>query len=567
MSMRALGLRLLQAAHRASLAPARRRFDAALVSVEATQHACLRRLIAANTRSCYGRAHRFDRVTSVLEWQDRVPLVSYDDLHPWVMRAASGEPAVLTSAPVRAFERTSGSTAPNKLVPYTGALLDEFSAATGPWLADLYTSCPDLAGTTSYWSISPAARTSDRTPGGIPIGFDDDTDYFSPLERFAIRRMMAVPPDVVRLTSLDDWADATARHLVAAGDLGLVSVWHPSFFLLLLDRIERRLEDLLADLPSRRASAIRGRRGRLTLGEALWPRLRVISCWADAAAETAVPALARALPQARLQPKGLLATEGAVTLPLERDGTSIRVAAVAGHFLEFVDLDRPSARPRLAHQLRAGGAYAPVISTGGGFYRYRLGDAVRCTGLHFQAPILTFLGRIDQVSDLCGEKLNPQVVAAALSAAGRATGARVSFSLLAPVPSTPPYYCLYVEGPDEGDLARLGDALDRALADAHGYRYARALGQLGSIRVVAVRDGASRYLRARAAAGQRAGQIKPVHLDASLDWRLVFEAGQELHSGSNVRLKPDATTSQVPGPKPQAPSPKPQAQRPEAPVR
>src|SRR5262245_62018160 len=141
--MSTLVLRLLQRAHRASLSPARRRFARAMNAVEATQLARLRQLVSANAGTAYGRAHGFDRVDSVIDWQDRVPMVDYDDLQPWIAHAAAGEAGVLTAAPIRLFECTSGSTSANKLIPYTAGLLHEFGAATGPWLADLYASFPE----------------------------------------------------------------------------------------------------------------------------------------------------------------------------------------------------------------------------------------------------------------------------------------------------------------------------------------------------------------------------------------------------------------------------------------
>jgi hypothetical protein len=76
---------------------------------------------------------------------------------------------------------------------------------------------------------------------------------------------------------------------------------------------------------------------------------------------------------------------------------------------------------------------------------------------------------------------------------------------------------------DVTTLQSVCDAVERTLCDSHGYRYARALGQLSAIRGVPVHDGAARYLRARVEAGQRAGDIKPAHLDDRLDWSLVFE--------------------------------------------
>ena len=518
----AIGLRMIQAGHRLSLHPARARFERALRACEPAQSARLRMLLAANADSAYGRAHRFDSISSVRQWHERVPVVGYDDLQPWVARAAAGEPSVLTVAPVRVFERTSGSTAANKLVPYTAALLDEFAAATGPWLHDLYASFPNLRGTTSYWSISPATRQPERTAGGVPVGFEDDTEYFGRLERLALRHMLAVPGSVARMSEMDAWADATAQHLVAAADLGLISVWHPSFFTLLLRRIEADLDALLDRVPPRRAAAVRTRLRHATLGEALWPRLAVVSCWADGAAAGAVAALRNALPHARVQPKGLLATEGVVSLPVQRGERCVNVAAIAGHFLEFIDLDRPAARPRLAHELTKGAVYAPVISTGGGFYRYRLGDAVRCDGFHFQAPVLRFEGRIDQVSDVCGEKLNPRMVAAALGEAQHVTGASLQFALMAPVAGDPPQYCLYAEGVDGPTLRTLCEVIEQRLCDNSGYRYARDVGQLAPVHGVPVSDGAAQYLRARAMAGQRAGDIKPAQLDSSLDWSAVF---------------------------------------------
>jgi hypothetical protein len=518
------------------VAPARRRFERALRGCEAAQTARLRQLLTSNAGTAYGRAHGFATISSVGEWQNRVPIVDYDQIESWVLRAAAGEANVLTTVQVRIFERTSGSTAANKLVPYTEDLLHEFSAATGPWLHDLYTSFPALAGTSSYWSISPAARRAERTAGGTPIGFEDDTEYFGVLERFALRHLLAVPTRVARLHDIDAWADASARHLVADGDLGLISVWHPSFLALLLQRVENDLFSILESVPPQRASDVRERLKDLPLGEALWPRLSVVSCWADGPAASAALDLRRHLPHAYIQPKGLLATEGVVSFPVQRGAESASVAAIASHFLEFIDLENPAARPRLAHQLAPGGDYAPVISTGGGLYRYRLGDAVRCIGYHLEAPLLQFQGRTDQVSDLCGEKLNPRLVAAAMSYAERTTGGALTFALLAPVVADPPHYCLYAEGTDPGKLRSMCEALERKLGESRGYSYARTLGQLGPIRGVSVRDGAARYLRARTAAGQRVGDVKPVQLDDRLDWSSVF--GTPSFPGK-VQLQPE----------------------------
>ena len=177
------------------------RFQRAAQDPERAQADRLKALLAANRATSYGREHGFARVDSPAAYQRLVPVVDYESISPFLDRVAGGESGVLTREPVRMMERSSGSTARNKLIPYTAALLSEFSAATNAWLFDLHRSQRRLWGTRSYWSVSPVARRRECTSGGLPIGFEDDTEYFGVLARWALRRMMAVPASVARLNS------------------------------------------------------------------------------------------------------------------------------------------------------------------------------------------------------------------------------------------------------------------------------------------------------------------------------------------------------------------------------
>src|SRR5207244_6244599 len=56
-------------------------------------------------------------------------------------------------------------------------------------------------------------------------------------------------------------------------------------------------------------------------------------------------------------------------------------------------------------------------STAGGLWRYRLGDRVVVDGFRNKCPSLTFIGRSEDVSDLCGEKLSAQFVKEAIDEA------------------------------------------------------------------------------------------------------------------------------------------------------
>lgn len=70
--------------------------------------------------------------------------------------------------------------------------------------------------------------------------------------------------------------------------------------------------------------------------------------------------------------------------------------------------------------------------TGGGLWRYRLGDLVEVDGFIGATRSLRFLGRGASVSDLCGEKLAETFATRAIAAACAACACTPHFALLAP---------------------------------------------------------------------------------------------------------------------------------------
>jgi hypothetical protein len=248
--------------------------------------------------------------------------------------------------------------------------------------------------------------------------------------------------------------------------------------------------------------------------------------WTDAQAAHAVGPARRRFEGVELQGKGLLATEGVITLPLF--DAPAPVLAVRSHFFEFADPERAEVRPRLAHELEQGREYVVLLSTSGGLLRYRLGDLVRVEGFSGATPCLRFMGRADAVSDLVGEKLAATRVTAVLDAALPALfgGARPRFAMLAPEWEAPPAYRLFLETDAPEDLlAQAAAAIERALHEGFHYRYARELGQLGPVRAVRVTEGVRHYEARCIALGQRAGDIKPADLHRQPGWTAHFASG------------------------------------------
>lgn len=530
-----------------------RRFHRAVRSVEAEQSAILKRILAANANAEFGRWHGFASIRTVPEYRERVPLRQFDEFREWTERIADGRANVLTREPVRLLEPTSGTgNNGTKLIPYTRGLQREFHGAIRTWIVDLLLSEPKLMGGPAYWSVSPVTMRQRRTRGGIPIGFDDDTSYMGGWQQRLVQSALAVPSAVCEIGDMELFRYVTMLFLVRSRQLRLVSVWNPTFLTLLVEQLPEWGEDLARDLErgtvrggdgaalprrvqeclrqdARRAHEIRDALRAKSAAElhcTLWSELRVISCWTDANAAGAAARLGALFPQARVQGKGLIATEGFVSLPMEgREGAAL---AVRSHFLEFLPLNANGevdcAKPRLAHELRRGEKYSVVLTTSGGLYRYQLNDLIEVAGHWHECPLVRFAGRHRHISDWYGEKLNEAHVSRALQEVFGELGISPGFAMLAcEAKYAAPAYVLYIETVAPDDL--LGAAvrgIEARLHENFHYDYARRLGQLGAVRLARVEGAAEMYLAARLRKGQRAGDVKPVSLDGGAGWADVF---------------------------------------------
>jgi len=507
----------------------------ALADPAAEQRARLMEYVRLNADTEFGRQHGFSTIRSVADYQARVPLASYADCAGSIQAIAEGRPRVLTGEPVRAFALSSGSVAAAKRIPYTRRLQREFRRAIAPWVVDLYRRHPRAAVGGAYWAITPAFPASAGPSGAVPVGFDEDSEYVGGLAKRLVDATLAVPGAVRFIQDIEAFRYVTLLCLLRCRDLSLVSVWHPSFLTLLLGALPAHWRALLDDLKRGSVSPPAGLppalAARLVIRpspdrardlqhlapddyRAIWPRLAVVSCWADGHAAMPAGEIARLLPGVAIQPKGLLATEGVVTLPF----AGLTPLAVRSHFFEFLH----EGRAYLAHELVPGRIYSVVLTTGGGLYRYRLEDRVEANGVVGRTPSLRFLGKEDHVSDLCGEKLNETFVAGVLARACAASGIAPRFAFIAPdVASSPPAYVLYVEtaGRVPSHVAPLVD--DLLAANPH-YRYCRALGQLAPLRVVRAASMFPRYAARCREAGQRLGDIKPLALSVRSGWTEVF---------------------------------------------
>lgn len=516
--------------------PAWSRFRRALQHPAEAQEKLLFRMLAENAGCLYGAEHSFGHIRSYREFVQRVPVADYDDLRPWIHRAARGEKSVLTKGRITHLIPTTGTSSARKLIPYTRALQREFNAAINPWLVDLCMQYPAIAQGPAYWAISPALGETAQEDSVVPIGFEDDSSYLGGVRKMLARATFAVPPEIRLAPGLDVFRYLTLLSLLRRKDLALISVWHPSFFLLLLDAMPGHWDALLEDvrtggckysrdLPPTAARAFHARampareRELHAIGQAnpaaLWPGLKMISCWGDAQSALPMENLRRRLPGIALQPKGLLATEAFVSIPFQ----GAHPLAIYSHFFEFEGGDGKICR---AHELQAGETYSVIVSTSGGLWRYRLGDTVRAEGFLGRTPSVRFMGRGESVSDFSGEKLSEDFVCTAIEAACARMRCLPTFAMLAPDRDAAGtmHYTLFAEGEVPGAIL---DVLETELVKNPNYDLSRSLEQLGPPRFFRIASGGyETFAQAAGGNGARLGDIKPRALSPQSGWAGKF---------------------------------------------
>ena len=486
-----------------------------LKSPDEMQRQLLRQIIDRNRDCEFGERYDFRSIRTIEEYQQRVPLHDYDDFRADIDRMIAGEKKVLVTDDVLLFETTGGSTGGSKSLPFTDAGFKAIRRAVLPWLDDLVTTRPGITEGKAYWAISPATRQQAQTSGGIPIGITNDAVYFGTKLAQSIASTLAVPPSVASIQSFSKWQLETIGHLLRCRELSFVSVWSPTFFLQLLDAVSDNVELIANNVDPSRAAELREAFSEESIQwQRLWPKLDTISCWCSSSSRRYANELAERFPETNIQGKGLLATEGVVTVPLTDAGAA--VLTVGSAFYEF---EAENGDIVLPWDLETDQHYTVLLTTEAGLYRYRLGDRVLVVGWYEATPCLEFVGRHGRSSDLCGEKLTEEFVESALRDIS-------GFGFLVPLAKPRPAYLLILDATmvnaDQGKTAaRIADS---KLMNNPQYRYARELGQLPPVEPYRITDPLSVYNSICIQSGQRLGDIKPAAL-ASAAWGELFGKG------------------------------------------
>ncbi len=384
------------------------------------------------------------------EYRRQVEISDYERLRPYVKRAQNGDANVLTAEPVLMFTMTSGSTGEPKLIPVTAATRRNHRQLTRFWYHRALIDHPDLFSGKLLGVVSPAVEG--RTSGGIPFGAASGLIYQS--SPSWIQHAYAAPREIAEVKDFEAKYYLTMR-LALEHDITFFGTPNPSTILKLLESANRAKDEIIKDIrdgaisshcrlpPETRAALagrlrknpVRARRleslikndGTLRPKE-YWPRLQLIGCWKGGTVGVRLQEFARWFAKSTpVRDLGYMASEAQMTLPISDSG-SAGILALDENFYEFIpesEIASPSPTLLTCAELDEGSSYYLILTTPGGLYRYDINDVVRVAGFFNRAPLIEFVRKGRDVTNITGEKLHVNQVIQAMAQAQNVAGIAV----------------------------------------------------------------------------------------------------------------------------------------------
>jgi hypothetical protein len=497
--------------------PIRRRlraFEAATERPEEVQLALLRRILAHQAKTAFGKDHRFDAVRTLEDFRKAVPVRGYDYVEPYLQRVLKGETnALLADKKIHMFAMTSGTTASRKYIPVTDSYIADYKNGWQMWGLKVFRDHPSVR-------MKPILQLSGdwqefHTEQGVPCGAV--TGLTAQMQMRIVRYLYCVPGIVGKVK------DPLAKYYLALRlsiprKVGMIIAANPSTMVSMARAGDAEKESLIRDIhdgtlssrfdiPAEVRAAVQSRIGKQyperskqleeivrTTGtlypKDYWPKDCVIGNWMGGS----VGAYLRHFPtyygQTPVRDVGLIASEGRMTIPIS-DGTPSGVLDINSHVFEFIpeeEGDRPNPTVLAAHELQEGRTYYILLTTAYGLYRYNIFDVVRCTGYFNRTPLVEFLSKGAHFANITGEKVSEYQITGAMADVTRELNIALTAYSVAPCwDDEMPYYGLFVE---RGDLAnreqaiRLMTALEHRLAQVNiEYASKRESRRLGPMRL------------------------------------------------------------------------------------
>ena len=517
----------------------------------AVQLALLRRIMAENANTEFGKIHEFSKVADAAAYRQSTPVQAYEDLRPLIERQElTGERCLTMERPIY-YHRTSGTVGAPKNIPVTAPGLNQMKRdqklGAYVWSRDSEV----LRG--KGFAVCGQAIEG-RMEGGTPFGSASGLLYQS--QSRLVRSRYVLPPEIADIEDYEARYLAMVIYGLAEPNVTGIAAANPSTFLRLLSVADKHADIVLKaiatgrmpDADSLPAAARRGLKanpdraayltdclraaGRFTFVD-IWPELKGVVTWTGGSCGTALSGLSGLLPaDIPIIELGYLASEFRGTLNIDALN-NVCLPTFFETYFEFAERDAWEAGGSEflgLHELELGGEYYVFVTTPDGLYRYDMNDIVRVSGMVHQTPTLDFVQKGKGTTSITGEKLTESQALDSVPAALLRRNVHQRFFIVI-ADEDAAGYTLFVEADGRGSCSRgngaaIADEIDARLCELNvEYEAKRKSGRLIPLEVRWLRRGTGDQYRAICVeSGQRDAQFKYLHLQYARECRLDFAA-------------------------------------------
>lgn len=443
-------------------------FDQAAKTPKKAQTNLLTRIVQDNADSAFGKAHGFSSIKTEAQYRKQIPIRDFEEYRPYVNHVLSGKKRVLTTAAPIRLNVTSGTLDEPKYIPVTHQSQNQELNLIGQWY---YRALLDHPGFLDYYRVAIVSPLNEgRTPSGIPFG-NASGMMFNRIPHF-IRRFYVLPICVFQIRDYEDRYFLIARCAIGK-KVSFILTPNPSTFIRLADimtnhaekiikairdgkagrdlsdqpEIQQSLSHVLAPDPERARylEEILKTTGALRPRD-VWPELKLIACWLGGSVGIQAHKLSAFYGDLPIRDLGYMASEAHVTLPYQ-DNTPSGILAIQTNYYEFIPEEvhgTPDPPVLSCDKIEKGKRYAILLTTSSGLYRYDINDIVEVTGFYYRTPILAFIRKGQDMTNVTGEKMHANHILVAMEEVRRKFNLPVEQFRAVP-DFEKSRYCIYIE--------------------------------------------------------------------------------------------------------------------------
>lgn len=430
------------------------------------QEQVFERIKSTLANSALAKHYGIQKCSSIQAFRQQVPVLSYDELSPFIARAMNGERDALFGRHIKLnmFALSSGTTGPRKYIPINNKVVSELKRTWRWWGAHLYSDHPDLIDCpiTQITSSGLAGKTS----GGIPYG--DLSGFLAEIQPWYVSNFYTVPSYASKIANQKLKYYVFLRFALANRDLRIMMTASPATLLRIADLAQEESVSLIRDfydggvslsgsfdipkIVAQRLSTPDRQTAMFLEGllnesafepRYFWPDLKVLACWTGGTMAHFKPILTDKYGAVIFRDVGLASSEAHATVPIA-DNCDEGLLNLYSHVYEFEPQDNPG-NTCLPHELEKGKTYSLIITSLNGLVRYQTNDQVVCAGHMGHWPLLRFHNKGEYICDLTGEKLSAYHVSKAVERACEETGIRLESFIMMPSQAIPRSYTLFIE--------------------------------------------------------------------------------------------------------------------------